>query len=233
MIARRTLLGLVAGGAAALLAGCGDVDTDKLAFFYTPYRYALKAEIETPQGVRAGSGVIEVKWSYRSFKVTGQAVPVNLPNGETLFLTLRSPSSEDWAAYAHEWTNIRSPANLTGEDASEAYWHSVASDRGIYPVKRRRVTAVEDSDNYPYFVRFRDIRDPRTVELVDPDNLAATFGPGYRLKSLTVQFTDAPVTTGIESRLPSFGKGTGFDEWYRTLPYGDPRRLTRDDFVKS
>lgn len=197
VIVRRTTLGLFAGGAAALLVGCGDTDTDKFAFFYTAYHYALRAEIETPQGVRSGLSIIEVKQSHRSFEVTGEAVAVDLPDGQTLFVLLRSPSSEDWASRAHESMNFK--PNTTSADA---YWQRIANDRGTYPVKRRRVTAIEDSDNYPYMVRFRDIRDPASVELVDPDNLAATFGPGYRLKSLTVQFTDASVSLGIRERLP-------------------------------
>lgn len=196
ILAKRTMLGLFAGGAASLLVGCGDVDTDNLAFFYTPYHYALKAEIETPQGDRSGSSVIEVKQSYRSFKVMGEAVAIDLPNEQTLFVLLHSPSSEDWASRADESMNFK-PDTTT----PEAYWQRIANDRGTYPVKRRRVTAIEDSDNYPYMVRFRDIRDPASVELVDPDNLAATFGAGYRLKSLTVQFTDAPVSLGIRKRL--------------------------------
>lgn len=179
-----------------LLPGCGDVNTDDFAFFYTPYHYALKAEVETPQGVRSGYSVIEVKQSDRSYKVKGEAAAVDLPNGETLFVLLRSPSSEDWASRAHESMNFKPDTTNP-----EAYWQRIANDRGTYPVKRRRVTAVEDSENYPYFVRFRDIRDPASVELVDPDNLAATFGPGYRLISLTVQFTDAHATTGIKERL--------------------------------
>jgi hypothetical protein len=32
-------------------------------------------------------------------------------------------------------------------------------------------------------------------------NLAAAFGPGYALRSATIQFTDKPVTRGIEFRM--------------------------------
>lgn len=224
---------LIIGSIGLLLSGCGNIDTDKFAFFYPPYRYALQAEVETPEGIRFGSSVIEVKWSYSSFTIKGEAVAVDLPNGQTLFVLLRSSSSDDWAAYAHEWTNIKAPPNLSADEANEIYWKMAADDRGTYPVKRQRMVGPEEIDNYPYFVRFRDIRDPTSIERVDPDDLAATFGPGYRLKSLTAQFTDASVTTGIERKLPSFGAETGFANWYRELPYGDPRAVTRDDFVKG
>src|SRR5690606_12946635 len=42
----------------------------------------------------------------------------------------------------------------------------------------------------PYLVRFRDISDPRTVEAVDPENLAVTYGPGVRLRRATIELTD-------------------------------------------
>ena len=51
-------------------------------------------------------------------------------------------------------------------------------------------------------LRFRDITDPATVELVDPDNLSASFGKGYTLKRVTYQVTNDPVTKGMDERLP-------------------------------
>jgi hypothetical protein len=50
-------------------------------------------------------------------------------------------------------------------------------------------------------VRFRDLADPTSVERVEADNLAASFGPGVRLKRITVQTTRDAVTTGIQRKL--------------------------------
>jgi len=50
-------------------------------------------------------------------------------------------------------------------------------------------------------VTFGDLADPTSVAEVDPDYLAATFGEGVKLKRVTVELTDDPVTTGIEARL--------------------------------
>jgi hypothetical protein len=49
---------------------------------------------------------------------------------------------------------------------------------------------------YPLLVTFTDIADPKTVTRVDSANLAATFGPGYALTSITLEITDEPVTEG-------------------------------------
>ena len=54
----------------------------------------------------------------------------------------------------------------------------------------------------PTTVTFGNVADPKSVALVDPRNLSATFGPGYELKSATIQITDEPVTRGIEKVLP-------------------------------
>lgn len=54
----------------------------------------------------------------------------------------------------------------------------------------------------PMLVRFRDINDPKTVELVDPNDLEKTFGKGVKLVSATVEMTDEGVTIGVEKWLP-------------------------------
>lgn len=87
---------------------------------------------------------------------------------------------------------------------------------------------------YPLLVTFTDIDDPSSVQRVDPANLAASFGPGIRLKRITVEVSDDDVTTGIEKRLPHFGKASGFLAWRQTLSNDDPRRrLTRNDFISG
>ena len=54
----------------------------------------------------------------------------------------------------------------------------------------------------PLLVTFDDITKPETVKRVDPNNLTATFGAGYALKSITLEITDEPVTEGkVESVL--------------------------------
>lgn len=98
----------------------------------------------------------------------------------------------------------------------------------------RRIGAKADisPNNLPMLVRFHDINDPKTVERVDPNNLAATFGEGVNLVSTTIEITDEPITTGIEKVLPSW-KGTDFAKWRASLPYGHPLAIDRSDFIKG
>jgi hypothetical protein len=86
----------------------------------------------------------------------------------------------------------------------------------------------------PTLVRFRDINDPRTIDVVDPADLTASFGPNIRLKSVTVQITDKPVTyTNIDQILPYADAGKDFAKWYASLPFSDQNRLGPDDFYQG
>ena len=44
---------------------------------------------------------------------------------------------------------------------------------------------------------FGDIADPASVRLVDPGDLGASFGPGVRLKAVTLEVTEEAVTEGV------------------------------------
>ena len=83
-------------------------------------------------------------------------------------------------------------------------------------------------------VRFGDIKNPETVERVDRNDLAKSFGPGVSSKRATIEITDDPVTTGIEQRLPWWN---GPFPWLKPLGNGvyvDTRteaiKVTKDQF---
>ncbi|MCA9500189.1 MAG: hypothetical protein KC588_13440 [Nitrospira sp.] len=77
--------------------------------------------------------------------------------------------------------------------------------------------------HYPLLVTFTVITDPTTIKQVDPDNLAATFGPGISLKRITLEITDEPVTEGkIESVLGWWNNLTVPIGGKVDRKYGDP-----------
>jgi len=64
-------------------------------------------------------------------------------------------------------------------------------------------TSRYNGDIRPTLVTFGDFSDPLSLVIVDPDDLEATFGPGYALKSITLAGVDAPRTQGrVETVLP-------------------------------
>lgn len=178
------------------------------------YRYRLTVEVDTPEGLETGSSVIEVKQtlgraggapasSQIYTRMRGEAVAVDLPGGRTLFALLRSDNNSQWAG-----TIVSALTPQTVGSGGEARFDGVLRLKGEKEVPRRYPRAPRLSA-YPMLVTFGDIDDPTSVAKVDPDDLAATFGEGVELKRITVQLTDAPVTTGIEKRLG----------WLR--PYGE------------
>lgn len=228
--------------AALLLSSCGMSDD-------TPtYRYRLTVEVDTPEGLKAGSSVIEVDTSVAGkfsiptpgavrFRARGEAVAVDLPDGRTLFALLRSENEADWAGNI---MFLLAP-KYRGEDAVAQTTRAITRNRReqVLPIVKP-VGGGMKRDGYPMLVTFGDIEDPTTVERVEPLDLAATFGEGVSLKRITVQVTDDTVTTGIEKRLGWLAEVRGA---LVHLPIGDyppsgtplplHHTLTKSDFRKG
>jgi hypothetical protein len=166
------------------------------------YRYKLTVEVETPEGLRTGSTIVEVQthtqWPSGGqippavTRSKGEAVVVNLGAHGCLFMLLKSASSADWADDVYP---IITPPVERGPNPQEAIRRANASyrdNKGLIEIRRYYPTRHrgEQRSGYPRFVRFRDLKDYRTLEEVDPDDLQASFGKGVRLKRLTVQITD-------------------------------------------
>lgn len=238
MMARRRTLGLLLGGAVALLGGCGLVTN------HPAFRYRVTIEVDTPQGLRSGSSVIEVRAGEvgttlggAGVEVSGEAVAVDLPGGQTLFALLRGEAENDWAGRVMFDVTPRPRSEPGQEKKSFGRRIEAILDNHKLNVVPRMKPAAFDADppisGYPIMVGFMNIKDPKTVVRVDPDNLAGSFGDGVKLRRITVQLTDDAMTTGIEKKLPSFGPETGFDEWLGTLAHSDPRRIFLNDFRKK
>ena len=200
------LRALFAAFASAALLGCGFVDE-------TPsYRYRMTVEVDTPEGLKTGSSVIEVATSEGVSsanpagsvvisKVRGQAAAVDLSAGRTLFALLRSEENRDWAK------NIMFILAPEGRKDGDRFLGTYANMLAMREKKELPATlgqynrALEDFSGRPMLVTFGDLSDPMSVQRVDPDDLAASFGEGVSLRRITVQMTDDPVTMGIEERL--------------------------------
>jgi hypothetical protein len=191
-------MAMMATGGVALLAGCGEM-------FPSKFRFRMTVEVETPQGLRSGSSVMEISAANATIKLPeshaveigfkAEAVPVDLPGG-TLFALVGMTARGD--TLVGEIVTALNPDTGLGAKFVQA----VAKLGRSSSVGHAAVMA---SVHYPRLVRFRDIRDPKTVELVDPADLAKSFGPGVRLKRIMLTVVDEPVTTGLENRLQNIG----------------------------
>lgn len=197
---------LAAGALATMIWSCSRPSQE--------LRYRLTVEVETPQGLRTGSSVIEVRgvknpdWvnpegrgTRSSFR--GEAVAVELPSGKTLFALLKSAGGEfDAADYpglafrdrlkdSHDWLeSMRKLREWKGVVVPMPASETVMRNGGT------TVSAL------PRLVAFGDMTDPESVEEVNAAALDASFGAGVKLRRITVEITDDAVTTDMVKRLP-------------------------------
>jgi hypothetical protein len=192
--------------AALLVSGCALAE-DKAP----DYRYRLTVEVETSEGVKSASSVIQVEQALGGaaeagglaggqiyYRVRGEAVAVDMPGGKTLFALLRSDNDIEWSAHVMQGLAPK----IAGEPWEEGF-DNVLLIKGKVEVPRMwpANATLPRRSAYPMMVTFGDLADPTSVVEVDADDLAASFGDGVKLKRITVQLTDDPVTTGIEKRL--------------------------------
>jgi hypothetical protein len=174
-------------------------------------RYRLTLMVDNNGQMVTGSSVIEASWTglgerFRflaelangqqwTTTMRGEAVVVDLGSHGVLFALLRGDESRRASSLAG--TPEAFVTRATG-----AFTRAGVTRESLERVIRNRPKVEVPFELLPLLVRFRDINDPKTVEPVDPNNLAASFGPGVKLVAATVEVTDDPLTIGIDRTLP-------------------------------
>ncbi|MGC1487487.1 MAG: hypothetical protein WA784_06835 [Albidovulum sp.] len=145
---------------------------------------------ETPLGEVTGASVSAVSWQEHLIKaegmgwnhsVTGEAVVVEVAPGRYLFALLESAGTT-------EYMGSVAPASISGQKSrviDPALFDEVRDKRD----RAAGVITVPDYQ-YPMLVTFDDIAAPVSVRLLDPADLAASFGPGVRLKAVELEVTE-------------------------------------------
>ncbi len=200
---RRGVIGLTAGLAASgMFVGCG-------SFGSATFRCRLTVDVQTPDGVRSGSSVLEYEvrssgllgtlgtqstGRYTGGIIHGQAVVIDLPDGPIFALLYGTGGSTGDMSEAI--LNALGGPKITNDDLM--IFARKMGARGAHYVAeiRRTVDTHERIPNWPMMVRFRDINDPKSVEQVGPDAIG--------VRRIWVETTRDPVTTGIEKRFPSW-----------------------------
>jgi hypothetical protein len=226
--AARALLGLPIAAALLLLAGCGER--------LPTYRYRMTVEVDTPEGLRTGSSVIEVRTRKGPGfpgpeaggilgEVRGEAVAVDLGTRGTLFALLRGARGTETGAGGYAWALLPNPPRDDGGiEAMRENYRALASAQG---------TAALSPDQYPMLVRFRDLSQPTTVQEVAPGALQEHFGQGVRLRRITVEITNDKPTAEIAQLLPWLGTTSGYlDGQFTQKSHDLANRLDRGAFKR-
>lgn len=162
--------------------------------YYPTYSWGQKTTVTvmTPEGQRSGSAVLKVSWKdgpdllpdapHLHYEVRGEATVVDLGGGKYLFALINGAERRGLAVFGGQAELPRFTNSLLPLVKTTAASRGESSE--VPPIHR------------PLLVTFADIDDPASVTRVDPDDLAAHFGPGYALSSITLAITDEPVTQG-------------------------------------
>ena len=190
---------VVAGTLVGISLAIGVSGCDALGFKEWTWHQRLLLEVATARGMVSGGSVIAVtvsttpKWLSGGMgaETEGEASFVEVAPGQYLFALLGRDAERAFITFFPE------PAPSTFKRAEQLEMMHAVRDvpRGIYP----------------RLVLFDDITDPKTVREVNPDDLAASFGPGVSLRRITLETTNEDVTEGNISSvlrwLPTVSKG--------------------------
>lgn len=177
-------------------------------------RSRLTIVVETTEGERSGSSVTQETISFPGSltraqgwglteQLVGEAVVVDLGQHGILFSTFERQSTLSRMggdAYNAGLTPFPQE-KFRGEHAVKA---SINEQYAAYldDLNRFKPKSELQLKDVPALVRFGNPNEPTSVALVNPLDLAASFGPGVSFKGATVEITDDPITHGIEARLP-------------------------------
>lgn len=248
---------MLAGSVLAILSACG---SSAAGGSYPTYRYRLTVEVDTPEGLRTGSSVIEVTTRLAGpysipnpgqvlHSSRGEAVSVDLGRRGILFALLRSEMAEGWT---HNLMFLLAPpvprsVNRGLPNSSDLDFDMrmkatlaltgarvIPRDFAEFPESWREPG--NPPTGWPMMVRFRNLASPKSVEKVNPDDLSASFGAGVKLRRITAERTDDPVTSGILARLPWLDSATPKsldDDFEPTTTPTFAQRIAFSDFVKE
>ena len=170
------------------------------------HKYRLTLEVETPEGLKTGSGIVSVHpdrgYSRHGHTSThGDAVFVDLGGGKNLV-----------ALMAH----LDGKIDLDGTNYLALRAYKSAGRNVSFNEMNQMTGAVPVTGALiPILVSFADVRDPATVRTVHAEAMAATFGSGFRLHDIHAEVVPnglwpldfggtlgEGVTRGIEAKLP-------------------------------
>jgi hypothetical protein len=197
--------GVMAVAASAVLSACSSGAPSS-------FRYKITVEVETPSGIRTGEAVREVRFYSRADRggygtaERGEAVAVDVAPGQTLFALISGDGEDFYAAFPearqrHGESRAAKAVEIWPDWPNRGHFRLDEHGRKL-PTSQGAVF----KPPVPLLVRFRDIKDPKSLQKVEPDNLSASFGSGVKLRRIIVEACRlCSVTAEIDKRLVWWG----------------------------
>ena len=219
MLRRRNSIKWIASAFLVLLAASS---LTACSIFGTSWNRKITVVVDTPGGEVSASSVQSESISDQSGwwvppeargaqrELRGEAVVLDLGQNRYLFALLGKPDT--FAVLAPSEAPLQAASRL-------------AKLRGAHPIPK---------SEYPMFVTFTDTQNPMSVKEVKPETMSDTLGPGFALKSITLEITDEPVTDGkIELVAPWLKEENPVFVNWRAYPADHPlRSINKQVFLR-
>ena len=186
-IMSRGLIGAILVGLGCMAGGCsGPV---------YKHRYRLTLSVETPDGLKTGSSVIEILGQYtKSLDSTGFHTGIV---GEAIFVDLGR--GRNLLGLISVGTNLQ--LSMFTSIAPIAFFNN-SSKESFIRLTTHSGTVELPSNLIPTLLTFTNIEDPGTASPVDPERLEQNFGQGYRFAGAKLELTHDAITCHIKKKLP-------------------------------
>lgn len=187
---------------AVLVAG------DQIRINRPGHKYRLTVEVETPDGIKTGAGVMAVVPD-RGYspggrvRTRGDAIFLDLGRGKNLVVLMAHLDGKWLDLDDINFVALRAYGAARG---SRVPFKELSQLGGVVPVQGAVI---------PVLVTFGNPSDPATARTVAADNAQAVLGDGFRLHGMTVEIVPngfwpldfggplgEPVTRGIAAKLP-------------------------------
>lgn len=184
---------------------------DQIRIGRPDHKYRLTVDVQTPAGDRKASGILSVRPN-RSYGGTGSGSSLPQTKGDALLVDLGDGKNlVVLLAYGADGSNFDDanflPTRVLGARDRRIGFRDVKTLAGAPAV-------VVPNEFKPVFVTFADLVDPKSARRIDPNDLEASFGKGYRLRNFSVDVIangfwpfdvggalGEPVTRAIEAQL--------------------------------
>lgn len=211
------------------LTSCGVIGYQKHVL-----RYRMTVLVQTPEGQRSGSGVLQVSvvetpfWDLGSptlYELFGESVSIDLPDGRTMFALL-GDSDRDYSIHLPfiVFASHLSDGGFTDRDGRPNF------EQRVRFLMETQPTAMIERGQWPTFVWFRDINDYTSVVRLD-DSLNSPV----RILRVSIEITSDSPTRQVMARLPwlrNLGNSTlANTDTLRPSPFA--ARLERTCFMRT
>jgi hypothetical protein len=182
------------------------------------FRYKLSAEINTPDGLKSGSSVFEVSYSHGGdwgggksaiLTVTGDAVYTNLGGEKNLFITLTRASSGRIDPHGFGDRNYSSREGSSNIFGLPLRVFNLNWELGHEVKLCMEISQLQFGKKYdvplswlPTLVTFGNLKDPNSVQVVQPNSLDTSIGAGFSFKNANLEISNEPISQPIDQALP-------------------------------